>query len=260
MQRQRPPGAKVPRPRSDIQLDLATLIEDTSQGGRARRTLASALPALVALLLSGWAVAASLDGPGATRISYAQGRFVPIPSSIPHEAGDMVDSRIVADLRWIAARFPIYVTDGYSGPLPGGRQVGCRGCHVARSDHHYGLAVDIVPLGAGPGCDASWLGITRLARWAEPRQNRPLPPFRWVGYDGDAGHGCGHHLHLSWNHASGPEFRLSQWVEVFRTGSTATASPGPTGGTVSRPPRPPSGPSGGVRPIPARGGGIGAGD
>ena len=32
---------------------------------------------------------------------------------------------------------------------------------------------------------------------------RPALPFRWVGYDGDAGHGCGHHLHLSWNHAAG---------------------------------------------------------
>ena len=32
----------------------------------------------------------------------------------------------------------------------------------------------------------------------------PRPPFRWVGYDGDAGHGCGNHLHLSWNHARRP--------------------------------------------------------
>ena len=32
----------------------------------------------------------------------------------------------------------------------------------------------------------------------------PRPPFRWVGYEGDAGHGCGNHLHLSWNHARRP--------------------------------------------------------
>ena len=58
----------------------------------------------------------------------------------------MVDRRIVPDLRWIAQRFPIYVTDGYSGPLPNGEHVGCHGCHVKGSDHYNGLAVDIVPL------------------------------------------------------------------------------------------------------------------
>ncbi len=40
-------------------------------------------------------------------------------------------------------------------------------------------------------------------RWAEPRQNRPRPPFRWVGYDGDYNHGRGNHLHLSWMHSAG---------------------------------------------------------
>ena len=32
----------------------------------------------------------------------------------------MVDRRILPDLRWIASRFPIYVTDGDPGPLPDG--------------------------------------------------------------------------------------------------------------------------------------------
>ena len=113
----------------------------------------------------------------------------------------MVDKRIVGDLRWIAAHFPIYVTDGYSGPLPNGEHVGCNNCHVKGSDHYNGLAVDVVPLNGGGRCDASWAAITRLAEWAEPVQNQPVPPFRWVGYDGDAGHGCGNHLHLSWQHA-----------------------------------------------------------
>ncbi len=58
----------------------------------------------------------------------------------------MVDQRIVPDLRWIAARYPIYITDGYSGPLPNGEHVGCDNCHVKNSDHYNGLAVDIVPL------------------------------------------------------------------------------------------------------------------
>ncbi len=76
----------------------------------------------------------------------------------------MVDSRIVPDLRWIAARFPIYVTDGYSGPLPNGEHVGCDNCHVRGSDHYNGLAVDIVPLhGTSGKCDAE-LGGDHPAR------------------------------------------------------------------------------------------------
>lgn len=126
----------------------------------------------------------------------------------------MVDRRIVPDLRWIAARFPIYVTDGYSGPL-NGRHVGCNACHVSHSDHYNGLAVDIVPLHWSDRCDRHWRGITRLAHWAEPQQNHPVPPFRWVGYDGDAGHGCGNHLHLSWEHAPARRYELAEWVEVF---------------------------------------------
>jgi hypothetical protein len=127
----------------------------------------------------------------------------------------MVDRRIVPNLRWIAQRFPIYITDGYSGKLRNGQHVGCRGCHVKHSDHYNGLAVDIVALRGGGRCDRGWRGITRLARWAEPRQNRPRAPFRWVGYDGDSGHGCGHHLHLSWEHAPARSFQLAEWVQVF---------------------------------------------
>ena len=74
--------------------------------------------------------------------------------------------------------------------------------------------------------------MTRLADWAEPRQNHPRAPFRWVGYDGDAGHGCGNHLHLSWTHADAPHFRVVAWVEVFRGGTEhAGGGRGPTGGT-----------------------------
>ena len=40
----------------------------------------------------------------------------------------------------------------------------------------------------------------QAGRAAEPRQDRPKLPWRWVGYDGDAGHGRGNHLHLSWGH------------------------------------------------------------
>jgi hypothetical protein len=189
----------------------------------------------------------------ATKLLYGAGRIVPIPASIAHEEGDMVDKRILPDLRWIAKRYPIYVTDGYSGPLPNGEHAGCNRCHVRGSDHYNGLAVDLVPLGGDGKCDSTWAAITRLAHWAEPVQNKPRLPFRWVGYDGDAGHGCGNHLHLSWNHAAAPEFTLASWVEVFAANvkdTKPTAPPKPP--TPPAPPRPSGGisqvTSGGVSP------------
>jgi hypothetical protein len=181
-----------------------------------------------------------------TRLLYSAGKIVPIPASIPHEEGDMVDQRILPDLRWIARRYPILVTDGYSGPLPNGEHAGCHGCHVRGSDHYNGLAVDLVPLNGDGRCDSTWAAITRLAHWAEPLQNRPRAPFRWVGYDGDAGHGCGNHLHLSWNHAPAPQFTLAQWVEIFPvdfTGLKPSTPPKP-----APPPAPPR-PSGGISQV-----------
>lgn len=210
-----------------------------------------------AALISCSVAAPASAGPQTTRLAFAPGKIVPIPASIPHEEGDMVDSRIVPNLRWIAKRFPIYISDGYSGRLPGGgRHVGCNGCHVRGSDHHNGLAVDIVALRGGGRCDRAWRGITRLARWAEPRQNRPAAPFRWVGYDGDAGHGCGHHLHLSWEHASVPQFRLAEWVEVFPVDFKGIA-PRPLPKPKPEPdaePQPPAGPPGGISTV--RSGGV----
>jgi len=223
-------------------------------------TLAGKACALATLVLGAaiaflacWGVASASAAPLVTRSVYATGKIVPIPASVPHEAGDMVDRRIVPDLRWIAARYPIYVTDGYSGPLPSGRHIGCNLCHARNSDHYNGLAVDIVPLGGGSRCNASWRPITRLAHWAEPRQNRPRPPFRWVGYNGDAGHGCGNHLHLSWEHAVAPMFRLAQWVEVF-AGTGQGTPPPPQPSAPQTPPsgvKPPKGPQGGSEAEPA---------
>ena len=82
------------------------------------------------------------------------------------------------------AKYKIRITDGYA--MEG---------HAAAGEHPIGLALDIVP---GPG--GSWNDIDRLAKWAEPKQSRPRAPFRWVGYNGDANHGRGNHLHLSWRH------------------------------------------------------------
>jgi hypothetical protein len=208
----------------------------------------SLLAFTTALVLAGaWAGAASA-GPVSTRLVYAPGEIVPIPAAIPHEAGDMVDNRIVPDLRWIAQHFPIYVTDGYSGPLPNGEHVGCDNCHTRGSDHYNGLAVDVVPLNGDGKCDGTWAGITRLALWAEPTQNHPVPPFRWVGYDGDAGHGCGNHLHLSWQHATAPQFQLAEWVEVFPVGNQPARQPRHHR-PEAPPSKPPPGPSGGFATV-----------
>jgi hypothetical protein len=219
-------------------------IDKTGPGTRiGRALLAIAAAALLACLATAPASAAPLP----TRIAYSAGEIVPIPAAIPHEEGDMVDRRIVSNLRWIAQRYPIYVTDGYSGKLPNGEHAGCHGCHVKHSDHYNGLAVDIVALNGRGGCDLAWAGITRLAQWAEPIQNRPRAPFRWVGYDGDSGHGCGHHLHLSWEHAIAPMFQPAEWVEVFAVRNQGVAQqPQPSGDPSGL--KPPKGPQGGSEP------------
>lgn len=201
-----------------------------------------AVTLVVALLFARASTAEPIPSP--TRLVYAPGMIVAIPAAIPHEEGDMVDRRILPDLRWIAARFPIFITDGYSGPLPDGEHVGCDNCHVKGSDHYNGLAVDIVPQEPSSRCDSHWTAITRLALWAEPVQNQPRPPFRWVGYEGDAGHGCGNHLHLSWNHAVAPQFQLAEWVETFPAGKSVTATTAPPPHKAK--PKAPSGPPGGV--------------
>ena len=228
-----------------------------------RRANLEALFLLALIALTVFAATRAGAVPATTRIVRAPGKIVPIPASIPHEAGDMVDQRILPDLRWIAAHFPIYVTDGYSGPLPNGEHAGCDNCHVSDSDHYNGLAVDVVPLNGTSGkCDATWAGITRLALWAEPVQNRPVPPFRWVGYDGDAGHGCGNHLHLSWNHAVAPRFELAEWIEVFPVAGLPRTPRQPRPKQPKAPPTPPvpsgvgtpAGPAGGIST--ARSGGV----
>lgn len=110
------------------------------------------------------------------------GRIVPIPGF----PGERIDQRLLPDIKWMQRYFRIHIGDGYSlDPV-----------HSSNGEHPIGLALDITPARNG-----GWGRITRLARLAEPRQNRPRAPFRWVGYTGDAGHGPHHHLHLSWMHS-----------------------------------------------------------
>lgn len=94
------------------------------------------------------------------------------------------------------------ITDGYA-----------RGGHAPHGEHPIGAAVDIVP---GPG--GSWNDVDRLARFAEPRQNHPRAPWRWVGYNGDYNHGRGNHLHLSWVHAPARAGHTASWIEVLTQG------------------------------------------
>ena len=113
------------------------------------------------------------------------GEFVPI-TGFP---GESIDKRLLDDIAWMVQRYKIFITDGYS----------TSGVHAANGEHPIGLAIDIIPNKAVGG---TWRKVTKLARWAEPTQNQPRAPFRWVGYNGDAGHGRGNHLHLSWMHSA----------------------------------------------------------
>lgn len=110
------------------------------------------------------------------------GKFV----RIPHGGGSKIDRRLLPDVRWMQRRYNIGVGDGYA---PTG--------HAPDGEHPIGVALDIF---AGNGSNSGWNKIDKLAELAEPRQNHPKLPWRWVGYDGDAGHGRGNHLHLSWGH------------------------------------------------------------
>ncbi|MQA73676.1 MAG: hypothetical protein GEU88_04905 [Solirubrobacterales bacterium] len=183
------------------------------------------------------------------------GRFVAVPGF----PGERIDRRLLTDIRWLERRFPIYITDGYSRD----------DVHAAGGEHPIGLALDIVPDKTAGG---RWSDIDRLARWAEPRQDHPRQPFRWVGYDGDAGHGRGNHLHLSWGHSvaknrPGHPVRTVYTIRCPR-GVTPAPPPAPPAPTPPTPPPPPTPapesnpPVGGVKAGGGRGGsgsgGVGA--
>jgi hypothetical protein len=150
---------------------------------------------------------------GRLRALTGGGRFVPIPG-MPWAR---LDRRLLPDLLYLVKRYHVLVGDGYA---PTG--------HAPLGEHPLGLAVDLTP---GPG--GSWRDVGRLARWAEPRQNRPRPPFRWVGWTGDPYHGnprtcrprpnCPAHLHLSWAHSPGRPRRPVRRVWVFEVGADSLA-------------------------------------
>ena len=111
------------------------------------------------------------------------GKFVDIPGF----PGERIDRRLLPDVRWMKRNYKIFITDAYA--LSG---------HAPNGEHPIGLAADIVPDRSKGG---TWRLIGDLAHRFEPRQNQVRPPMRWVGYNGDPGHGRGDHLHLSWMHS-----------------------------------------------------------
>jgi hypothetical protein len=142
---------------------------------------------------------------GVLRAITGGGRFVPLPG----EPWVRVDRRIVRDVLYLIRRYHVQVGAGYA--VNG---------HELHGEHPLGLAVDLYP---GPG--GSWRSVARLAKWAEPRQNHPRLPFRWVGWNGDANHGdpkhcrisrgCPPHLHLSWSHTPAKPRHVARTVLVF---------------------------------------------
>jgi hypothetical protein len=182
---------------------------------------------LLALLGIATAIALAVAGVAAARMTSTKisptlcettggGKFVAIPGF----PGEMIDRRLLADIRWLRKRYPIFITDGYS----------MSDVHAEEGEHPIGLALDIVPDKAAGG---RWSDITRLARWAEPKQDQPRAPFRWVGYDGDEGHGRGDHLHLSWSHSETRPGFTAKLIDTIRC-------PDPIG-TPTEPPAPPTG-------------------
>ena len=133
------------------------------------------------------------------------GRFVPVPG----QTWARVDRRILPNVLYLVRRYRVRVTEGYG-------TIG----HEPFGEHPLGLAVDIEP-----GAGGTWADVARAARWAEPRQNHPRFPFRWVGWNGDFNHGhpsvcrprrgCAPHLHLSWSHTPTRPRHAARTVWVF---------------------------------------------
>jgi hypothetical protein len=148
---------------------------------------------------------------GRIRALSGGGRWVPLPG----QTWALVDRRILPDVLYLIRRYHVRITEGYG-------TVG----HEPFGEHPLGLAVDIEP-----GAGGTWADVSRLARWAEPRQNHPRRPFRWVGWNGDFNHGhpsvckprlgCAPHLHLSWSHSPTPPRQLARTVWVFQVRGAA---------------------------------------
>jgi hypothetical protein len=170
-----------------------------------RRALLAGLAASLLLAVPASAQRSAVVPDGARTVE-GRGKFVEIPGF----PGRKIDRRLLRDVAWIVRKYHVSITSAYS----------LSKVHESKGEHPRGLAVDLVP-GAGGG----WADLARLARWAEPHQDMPREPFKWVGWNGDRGHGdpshckqsrgCFAHLHLSWQHGDTPRAHPAPWVEVL---------------------------------------------
>jgi hypothetical protein len=153
------------------------------------------------------------------------GKFVKIPGF----PGEKIDRRLLTDIEFLLEKYKhkLFITDGYSTSK----------VHSRKGEHPIGLALDIIP---DFSRTRKWRKVNKLAKWAEPKQDRPRPPFRWVGYNGDVNHGKGHHLHLSWSHSPTKPKDPARTVYTIKCPEKADwvteepESTEDTGGTASR--------------------------
>jgi len=172
--------------------------------------LALALAGILALPAQG-AMRSELIKPGLCKTT-GGGKFVDIPGF----PGERIDRRLLTDIRWMRRNFKIFITDGYS----------TSGVHAPNGEHPIGLALDIIPHPSG----GRWKLIGDLAHRFEPKQNRVRPPMRWVGWNGDAGHGRGDHLHLSYMHSDTPPKQPARVVYTRKCPKQAEKPSGSGGG------------------------------
>jgi hypothetical protein len=150
------------------------------------------------------------------------GKFVPIPGF----PGEKIDRRLLTDIEWLLEKYKhkFFITDGYStDPV-----------HTRNGEHPIGLALDIIP---DFSRTEKWRKVSRLAKWSEPDPNEPRAPFRWVGYNGDSGHGRGNHLHLSWSHSDTKPEKPARTVYTIKCPGTIEEQappPEPSGGVGSK--------------------------
>jgi hypothetical protein len=156
------------------------------------------------------------------------GKFVKIPGF----PGEKIDRRLLTDIEWLLEKYKdkFFITDGYS----------TSDVHARNGEHPIGLALDIIP---NFERTKKWRKVSRLAKWAEPKQDQPRAPFRWVGYNGDAGHGRKDHLHLSWSHSDTRPEKPARTVYTIKCPGTDIGAddetepeeedPAPSGGVPS---------------------------
>jgi len=208
-------GAFVDGGSGDDLIQIRNGVSDSAWCGRGRDSVVAEVPDFLDLGCErvDYGAAGSV---GRIRALTGGGRWVPVPG----QTWARLDRRILPDVLYLIRQYHVRITEAYG-------TIG----HEPFGEHPLGLAVDIEP-----GAGGTWADVSRLARWAEPRQNHPRPPFRWVGWNGDFNHGhpsvckprlgCAPHLHLSWSHSPTPPRHVARTVHVFEVRQPSTTLKG----------------------------------